>query len=59
MLRDDQKPCDGKSGGVRGIDDTVEDVERSECETVEGTLRTDVRRQDDGDEESEDGVDVH
>ena len=44
MLRDDQKPRDGESGGVCGIDHAVEDVEGSECETVEGALGADVRR---------------
>ncbi len=44
MLRDDQKPCNGESGSIYGIDDAVEDVEGSECETVEGALGADVRR---------------
>ena len=44
MLRDDQKPSDGESGSVCGVDDAVKDVEGSECETVEGALGADVRR---------------
>ena len=59
MLRDDEKPCYSKSSGIGSVYDTVEYVECSKGEAMEGTLCPNMRCQKDSEEEGEEGVDVH
>ena len=59
MLRDDEEPRDGESGGVGGVDEAVEDVEDSESEAVKRRLGTDVGSEDEDEDEGENRIDVH
>ena len=59
VLRDDEKPRYTKCGRISSVYDTIKYVECSEGEAVEGTLCSNMRRQEDRDEECEDRVDVH
>ena len=44
VLRDDEEPCDAKSGRVSGVYEAIEDVERGEGEAMERTLCSNMRR---------------
>ena len=59
VLRDDEEPGDAESGRVGGVYEAIEDVERGEGEAMEGTLCSNMRRQEDRDEERDERVDVH
>lgn len=43
LLRNDEKPCDGKSGSICGVNKRVADIERGQGEAVEGRLPPDMR----------------
>lgn len=59
VLRDDEEPCNSEGSCVCGVDHAVKDIEASERQTVEGRLCSDMGGEEDGDEESDKGVDVH
>lgn len=59
VLRDDEKPRYTKYGRVSSVYDTIKYVECSKGEAVEGTLCSNMRREEDCNEECDKRVDVH
>lgn len=59
VLGDDEKPGYTKCGRISSVDDTIKYVECGKSEAVEGTLSSNIRCQEDCDDECEKRVDVH
>lgn len=59
VLRQDQEPRDAEGGRVGGVDDGVDGVQPGEGKAAQRVLLADIAGQVDGEEEDNDGVDVH
>lgn len=59
VLREYDEPRDAKCRGINGVDDGINQVEPGEGEILHGRLFADMRRQDAGEKEGDEGVEVH
>lgn len=59
VLRHDEKPGNCEGGSVGCVDDRIDDVEPGKGEAVKERLLANVRGQEGGDSECEEGVDIH